>query len=165
MNITWNKEALGHTFLYNTEFRPSSIPNSGNGWWAKEDIPSNACIRKVSIKDNTLIQFSNAEELQNTQWDPIEYVNYGIGHPLEPTCIFFLNPGTAMNHSTHHFNVRYNMEKRDVMEIWSIRDIKKGEELFNNYSADFGQCQWYNKLCYPNTVVPISQVVKTFQLK
>ena len=81
------------------------------------------------------------------------------------TCIYFLNPGTAMNHSSTKYNVCYNMEKKDEIEIWTIRNIKKGEELFNNYSVDFGdQCEWYNQICQENNVIPISHVVETFQL-
>lgn len=166
MKVTWNKPASGPTFLFATEFRRSSIPDSGNGWWAAEDIPAGSCLRRVRVDEGSLVRFASKGELIAAGWDPRDYVNYGICHPQEPTCVFFLNPGTAMNHSSANGSVRYNMDVTGTMEIWTVRDIKKGEEIFNDYSADFkDHCKWYGEVCKENNVVPISDLVETYGLQ
>ena len=164
MEKPWKKCAKGITFLYNTEFRKSQIPDSGNGWWALEDIPANVCLRKVSIADKTLLRFINLDELKQTNWNLDEYVHYGICHRLEKNAIFFLNPSTAMNHSSNP-SVYYKMDKIGEIEIWTSKNIKNGEEIFSNYSSDFNMnCDWYDEHCLSFDKVPISQVVNKYNL-
>ena len=157
MDKPWHKPATGGTFMCPTQFRPSAIPESGSGWWANAAIPNASCLRRVHVADGSLLRFASAAELQRAGWDPAEYVNYGICHPKEPECLFFLNPGTAMNHSSEAFNVHYRMQAEGEIEIWSVRDIEDGEELLSNYAADFGDhCAWYARLCHETGHTPLS---------
>ena len=84
MQPPWHALSPDDTFLYNTEFKQSSIPNGGRGWWANEDIPANNCIRRASIDDGSLIRIQDQEGLQKLKWDIAECVNYAVCHPLEP---------------------------------------------------------------------------------
>ena len=71
----------------------------------------------------------------------VTHVNYGIAHKSDPGCIFFLNPGTAMNHS-REATVEYKMDLAGEMELWTCWPVTAGEEMFNDYALDFGACGW-----------------------
>lgn len=148
--IPWGKEAKGPTFNheYPTVFRKSQIPNGGKGWWALVDIPANTMLRTVSVKDGTLLRFANEEELRATGWALEEAGNYGIAHKSDRDCIFYLNPGTMMNHAdpTRRASARYCMSAAGQMEILTTRAVRKGEEIFNDYEADFSACPWFDEL-------------------
>ena len=58
---------------------------------------------------------------------PSAQVSYGIAHKADAGCIFFLNPGTAMNHSADAA-VEYKMDVAGEMELWTRRPIAAGEE-------------------------------------
>lgn len=159
---TWGKPAEGHTFNshYPTEFRQSQIYGAGNGWYAKVDIPGGTCLRRVSVADGTLLRFESLEEIETAGWDFDETVNYGIGHHSDSSAIYFLNPGTAMNHSdsSREASVIYSHKEKDVFELWTVKDIKAGEEMFNAYHVDFGPCAWYDEHHRSRGNIPISQL-------
>ena len=113
-----------------TEFRPSQIPDCGNGWWALVDIPKGTRLRRVAVDNGTLFQFTSEKQLNEAGWDITEAVNYGIAHKTDPG-IFFLNPGTACNHAdpSREVSVVYHMGAKGVMEIWTTKDVKAGEEM------------------------------------
>ena len=56
-------------------------------------------------------------------------VNYGIGHWRDPSAIFFLNPGTAVNHAdkTREAAVMYNHDEPNVGAPASVRPSPRGE--------------------------------------
>lgn len=159
---TWGHPAEGPTFnsAYATEFRPSAIDGAGNGWWAKVNIPKGTKLRRVSVTDGSLVRFGSLAELENAGWDVDDAVNYGIGHWKDPSSIFFLNPGTAMNHAdkTREASVHYVHDEPNVMELWTIKDIVAGEEMFNAYHNDFAPCPWYDELQRSRGNVPLSQL-------
>ena len=132
---TWGHPATGPTFNpdYQTEFRPSQIESGGRGWWALSDIPGGTRLRRVSVADGSLVKFSSLAELEEAGWDIDDAVNYGIGHWKSQTAIYFLNPGTAMNHAdrTREASIKYVHDEDDVMELWTTRDVKAGDEMFN----------------------------------
>jgi hypothetical protein len=97
----------GPTFndTYPTEFRASSIPGAGNGWFVKDTaIPANTRLRRLCCADGTLPAFGSYEELiTKTGWDDFyETVHYGVGlatggYTKDSAKNYFLNPGTACN--------------------------------------------------------------------
>merc|ERR1711959_99318 len=147
MAIPWGRAAHGPSFNAAVEFRPSAIQGAGMGTYAKTFIPAQTRLRRVAVADGTLHRFGSLLELQASGWDLDDAVNYGIGHKRDPAAIYFLNPGTAMNHAdpTRVPSVEYRFPKPGVIETWSTRDIEKGEEMFNDYGHDFGACGWYDE--------------------
>jgi len=159
---TWGKPAEGPSFTtdYKTEFRPSAIDGAGNGWWAMVDIPKGVRLRRVSVAEGSLLRFETLEEIEDAGWDIDDAVNYGIGHWKDPSSIYFLNPGTAMNHAdqTREPSVRYGHDEPNVLELWTVRDVAAGEEMFNAYHVDFAPCPWYDELQRSRGNVPLSQL-------
>ena len=159
---TWGHPAEGPTFNpdYQTEFRPSQIAEGGNGWWARVDIPEGVRLRRVVVAEGSLVKFDSLADLVSAGWDIDDAVNYGIGHWKNPASIYFLNPGTAMNHAdrTREHSVRYVHREADVMELWTTKSIKAGEEMFNEYHKDFAPCPWYDTLQRERGNVPLSQL-------
>jgi len=127
----WGRPAEGRTFNadYPTEFKPSQIQGGGFGWWAKVDIPAGVRLRQVSVADGTLHRFANEEELRKTGWEVDDLVNYGIAHKSDRDAIFFLNPGTMMNHADPSRTpaVQYNMDRL-------------GRWLWNNGATSYAVC-------------------------
>ena len=129
MPRTWGRPAEGPTFHpdFPTEFRPSPI--AGVGWWATVDIPKGTLLRRLSVADGTLVRFSSREDLEEAGWDLDDAVNYGIGHWRDPSAIFFLNPGTAVNHAdkTREAAVMYNHDEPNVGAPASVRPSPRVE--------------------------------------
>jgi len=161
-DLPWKKFVSGPSFSqeYPSEYRASGVQDGGLGWWAKVDIPKGTRMRMVSIKDKTLHRFANEAELRATGWDIDDAVNYGIGHASDRAAIFYLDPGTACNHAdrTRKASVQYNMTKKGMMEIWTVRDVKAGEEMFIDYGISFSDCDWFLELMRPRGLTPLSRL-------
>jgi len=159
---TWGKPATGPTFnsKYPIEFRQSQIEGAGNGAWALVDIPKGTRLRRVAVADGTLVRFRSEQELKSAGWDIDDAVNYGIGHFADPSAIYFLNPGTAMNHAdrTREPSVKYVHDEEGVLELWTVKDVNAGEEMFNEYHKDFAPCKWYDELQRSRGNIPLSQL-------
>lgn len=144
---------------WETVFKQSTIPGCGRGWFATKDIPKGTQLRYVSVKNGTLLRFRNYKELMATGWKLEEAVNYGIGHKSEPKSIFWLSPGTPINHSDPPMaSVAYDMSVRGEMKLYTVRDVKAGEELFLNYRTDYPPCAWYDDLCNSKGLIPLTQI-------
>lgn len=159
--VPWGHQPDESTFnpKYATEFRESTIPMCGNGWFAKVDIPAGVRMRRISIEAGSLFRFTE-EEFKATGWNPDEAVNYGIGHWMDPAAIFFLKPGTAVNHAdpTREATIEYRHCEPGVMELWTSKDIKAGEEMFCDYARDYAPCPWYDKMQNDRGNTPLSQI-------
>jgi hypothetical protein len=162
VHVPWGHQPEASTFnpKYATEFRESQIPFCGNGWYAKQDIPAGVRMRRISSEEGSLIRIGSEAEFKTTGWDPDEAVNYGIGHHMDPAAIYFLNPGTAVNHAdpSREASVEYRHCEPGVMEIWTTKDIKAGDEIYCDYEKDYAPCAWYDKLQNKRGNVPLSQI-------
>ena len=49
------------------------------------------------------------------------------------------------------------------MEIWTIKDIKDGEELFIDYGDNFVPCDWYDELAAQHGLTPLSQLSEAIE--
>eukprot|EP00929_Paragymnodinium_shiwhaense_P035223 TRINITY_DN19045_c0_g1_i1.p1 TRINITY_DN19045_c0_g1~~TRINITY_DN19045_c0_g1_i1.p1 ORF type:complete len:225 (-),score=21.15 TRINITY_DN19045_c0_g1_i1:389-1063(-) len=182
-----NCTLAGPTFneTFPSEFRESGIKGAGRGWFAVGKIPKGTRLRRLSVKDGSLLRFESYEDLMGrTGWtDFRETVHYAIGlassssesvpegSPLplssgngkEASSIYFLNPGTACNHA---FPMPASIEYRfsdgkatggdDTCELWTCRDVDAGEEMFIDYSQAFSKCTWYDERARTYGDVPLS---------
>jgi hypothetical protein len=148
---------------YRTEFKPSTIEGAGKGWWATTDIPAGVRLRRVTVDDGSLLRFADEEALRATGWDIDEAVHYGIGHKTDRSALYYLNPGTPCNHAdpSRQVGAMYRMDKPGEMEMWSVRDIKAGEEILIDYAEDYVQCGWYDELCIQRNLTPLSKLGST----
>lgn len=164
LDLPWKKEVCGPSFPsdceYGTEYKHSTVPGGGRGWFAKVDIPAGVLLRVCTLKDKTLHRFQDEKELRATGWDIDDAVNYGIGHKNDLSAIFYTDPGTACNHAdrTKQPTVKYNYNKQGEMEIWTIRANKAGEEMFIDYGADFVSPAWYEDLMTERKLTPLSRL-------
>jgi hypothetical protein len=113
-----------HTSPYTLDIRKSTIANAGLGVFVEKNIPAGAYI-DVYTGDILSIPTS----LYYFQ------INDGIGIDagLYPRCYMaMLNDGFEKNNC----EFRVDDETRQV-SVWSMRDIKVGEELFVSYGDDF----------------------------
>ena len=143
-----------HSFSqeHRTVFHESTIPGAGRGWFADMDIPAGVRLRRVTLEDGSLLRFPSEKELRATGWSVDEAVHYGIGHKKDRDAVFYLNPGTPCNHGdpSRVVSAEYHFDKPNEMELWSVRGIKAGEEIFIDYTKDYGFVDWYDKLCEDN---------------
>ena len=113
----------------------------------------------LAARAGSLLRFDSEDVLRATGWDVNETVNYGIGHHADPSAIYFLNPGTAMNHASYDVaSVEYDHSLPGVLELRTKVDICAGEELFNDYLVDFGRCEWYDSMQKKLGNTPLSQL-------
>ena len=122
------------------------------------DIPKGTLSSRISVLDGSLVRFRRHMRQDGdlaAGWDLDDAVNYGIGHWRDPSAIFFLNPGTAVNHAdkTREAAVMYNHDEPNVgapasfarrrapvipsqvLELYTTKDVKAGEEMLCDYRA------------------------------
>lgn len=66
-----------------------------------------------------------------------------------------------MNHASYDVaSMEYDHSVPGVLELRTTVDIRVSEELFNDYLADFGRCDWYDSLQdkFGNCYTPPSQL-------
>jgi hypothetical protein len=113
-----------HTSPYTLDIRASTIKNAGLGVFVGKDIPAG-----VYIDVYTGDLLSIATSRYYFQIDD----GIGIDAGSYPRCYMaMLNDGFEKNNCMF----RVDDETRQV-SVWSIRDIKAGEELFVSYGEDF----------------------------
>jgi len=54
---------------------------------------------------------------------------------------------------------------KGIIEIWTTKNIKKGEGFFNNYEYNFAKCNWCDKVKIRNGNVPKSIIGNKLVLK
>jgi len=125
INNIVNEDQYYNNSTYKLKIAKSYIENAGNGVFTLEQIPSKSFIGYY-------------------EGDMVEHVNCGlyyfsindccgINAILFPRCYMaMLNDGR--NYNNCEFIIDNNYLK---VELWSIKDIKEGEELLIDYGADY----------------------------
>jgi len=119
------KPSYFHTSLFDLFIKTSNIPNAGSGVFTLDYIPPNTFIdyytgSKVSIP------------LSSYYFSINEYI--GIDAFDYPRCYM------AMINDIHGTKYEVNCEsiiKNEIISIWSIKSINKGEELFMSYGPEY----------------------------
>jgi SET domain len=111
-----------HTSIYNLEVRTSTIPDAGLGVFTNEDII--AC-EHIDFYTGDRMSFPISK-----YYFQIKDGN-GIDAGSYPRCYMaMINDGFEKN------NCKFTVKDKQV-SVWSIRDIKKGEELFVSYGDEY----------------------------
>lgn len=112
-----------HTSVYNLDIYTSTIPDAGLGVFANEDIM--ACEH---------IDFYTGDRMSFPMSKYYFQIEDGIGIDAGsyPRCYMaMINDGFEKN------NCKFAVAKDKQVSVWSIRDIKKGEELFVSYGDNY----------------------------
>lgn len=109
------------------EIAPSD--HRGRGVFAMEDIPEGTLIEVSPV-----LVLSEAERVDAEKTSLYNYI-FEWGPESKQACVAW-GYLSIYNHS-YHANCRYDMDfEAQEMCITTVRDIKKGEELFTNYNAE-----------------------------
>ena len=118
--------------IFDLEIKKSMIKNAGLGVYAKENIKSKTLLGNYIGKKKTNDYFSiGTYSIQLNSKYFIEAIDY-------PRSVF------AMINDSRFSNFDYNCEflvTDNSVEIWSIKFIKEGDELFIDYGDDY----WVNR--------------------
>lgn len=113
-----------------TCLKPSTIPGAGVGVFSLIDIPKDTLIFEVKRDDDYFFKYSEIEDLPQSVKDYMLGMTDGVeeGFFLDIPA-FKIYTAYYVNHS-HEPNVFWD---RRTDELFSIRDIKIGEELTTYY--------------------------------
>jgi uncharacterized protein len=121
---------LPHSKSY-VRLKPSEIPDAGVGVFAIVDIPKDVIIFQF---DNSEINWIKEEEIKNLPPEIQEmYRHFSVekdGMLGAPKHFNQMTPAWYINHSKNP-----NCGCNDEYDFYTLRDIKKGEELTVDYST------------------------------
>jgi len=125
---------LPHTNSY-VRLKPSSIPGAGIGVFAIKEIPKNTIVFQF---DNSEIKWIKKEDISELDPEVQEmYKHFAVekdGMLGAPKHFNQMTPAWYINHS---YNPNCGCDKN--YDFYTLRDIKKGEELtvdYSSYSSD-----------------------------
>lgn len=123
------KEEYYHNSNFNLEIRLSSILGAGKGVFTNDFIPSNTFIDNYT---GIVMRYLSCGSYFVLLRD-----GYGIDAQEYPRCYM------AMINDTKNSKFEYNCKiiidnNNDLVEVWSIKNIDAGEELF----FDYGDAYW-----------------------
>lgn len=128
---TEEKEEYYHSSIFNLVIDKSNIISAGKGVFTEE-----------SISDNTFIDFYTGDICYNIRCG--EYFveiddNCGINAISFPRCYMAMINDAYNSQFINNCEIRINYNKtlNNCVEIWSIKNIEKGEELFLNYGEEY----------------------------
>ncbi|MEY3348411.1 MAG: SET domain-containing protein [Bacteroidota bacterium] len=110
----------------------------GRGVFATDDIPAG-----TTIEISPVIVMESVDRSYLDQTKLHDYIFEW--NPASKQCCMGLGYISIYNHA-YHSNCEYEMDfENDLMEITTVRDIQKGEELFINYNGSFDDAKpvWF----------------------
>jgi hypothetical protein len=145
-------ENLTDNIHIKTEITDSGIPGAGMGRFFKEDCKKGTIVRVQSI-DSDLHVFNNLDELKQANLDTV--LNFAhtrsSDSDVETSEVFINKQCLYTNHSKDN-NIAFKfMENKKI--TYTTRDVKSGEEMFQNYN-DYTPVSWYEN--YLHTIGKIS---------
>lgn len=135
---------MNDTFLINTEIKSSTIENGGNARFFNEDVKKGTIIRKQEIGSESLQILKNKNELDEIDIDILKHYAHSVPKDcrFHTNFIFINHPYLYTNHHSDP-NVRFQYTYAYKYTI-TTRDVKKGEEMFQDYSS-FKKVDWFEK--------------------
>ena len=129
-------------FLIDTVVEQSKIPNAGVGRFFNEDCEKDTIIRKQCYDSDELYVFKNEKNLELIDKEYIQ--KYGHSAPNDgeicKDIIFLNNPPLFTNHSLDS-NI-YFIYKEDEKYTLTSKNVKKGDEMYQDYSI-YKKIDWF----------------------
>lgn len=116
-----------------THLKPSTIPGAGIGVFSLVDIPKDTLIFEVKREDDYFFKMSEIEDL------PLSIQDYILGMTDGTEEGFYLDVPAFKIYTAYYVNHSYEPNvfwDRRTDELFSIRDIKEGEELTTYYKPE-----------------------------
>lgn len=116
-----------------THLKPSTIPGAGIGVFSLVDIPKDTLIFEVKREDDYFFKISEIEDL------PLSIQDYILGMTDGTEEGFYLDVPAFKIYTAYYVNHSYEPNvfwDRRTDELFSIRDIKEGEELTTYYKPE-----------------------------
>lgn len=116
-----------------THLKPSTIPGAGIGVFSLVDIPRDTLIFEVKREDDYFFKMSEIEDL------PLRIQDYILGMTDGTEEGFYLDVPAFKIYTAYYVNHSYEPNvfwDRRTDELFSIRDIKEGEELTTYYKPE-----------------------------
>lgn len=143
---------MNDTFLISTEVKASTIENGGNARFFNEDVKKGTIIRKQEIGSESLQLFKNKNELDKIDIDILKHYAHSVpeGCSFHTNSVFINNPYLYTNHHSNP-NIQFTYTYSYKYTI-TTRDVKKGEEMFQDYSS-FKVVDWFQKYLKEKNVI------------
>ena len=132
------------TFLIKSKVDPSTIENGGNARFFDQDVKKGDIIRKQEIGSESLQLFKNKDEVDKIDDDILKHYAHSVPKDcrFHTNSIFINNPYLYTNHnSDSNIGFQYTYAYKYTI---TTRDVKKGEEMFQDYSS-FKTIDWFEK--------------------
>ena len=116
-----------------THLKPSTIPGAGIGVFSLVDIPKDTLIFEVKREDDYFFKISEIEDL------PLNIQDYILGMTDGTEEGFYLDVPAFKIYTAYYVNHSYEPNvfwDRRTDELFSIKDIKEGEELTTYYKPE-----------------------------
>lgn len=146
------KKKMSDTFLIRTEIKPSTIENGGNGRFFQEDVKKGTMIRKQVIGSESLQIFKNQNELNKIDIDTLKHYAHSVPKDcrFHTNSVFINHPYLYTNHNCDS-NVQFQYTYAYKYTI-TTKDVKKGEEMFQDYFA-FKAIDWFEKYLKEKNII------------
>jgi len=142
-------------FYIETEIKESNILNAGIGRFLLEDCKKDTVIRKQKINSQELFKFTDESNFSIIDLDVLRhYAHTSPKDNLEDNSIYLNDPPLYTNHSDNP-NV-YFIFNEDFKYTLSKFDLKKGDELYQNYN-DFKKIEWFENFLNNKNIKSLRQ--------
>lgn len=149
------------TFLIKTEIKQSTLENGGNARFFDEDVKKGTIIRKQEIGSESLQILKNCMDLDKIDIDILKHYGHSVPKDcrFHTNCVLLNNPYLYTNHNSEpniefEYSYIYKYTK-------TTKDVKKGEEMFQDYS-NFRKIKWFEDYLEKNNVIGARQFGKSF---
>ena len=129
-------------FKINTIIQKSLIDGAGNGRFFDQDCKKGTLIREQEFNSDELVILKSTKDIEKYKVTNKELIHFchSIPDSHENNNIVYLNrPPMVTNHSEDP-NIYYVYS--DKKRTYTLRDIKKGEEMYQDYKS-FSEVKWF----------------------
>lgn len=131
-------------FKINTIVQKSLIDGAGNGRFFNQDCKKDTLIREQEFNSDELIVLKSTKDIEKYNVSNSELIHFCHSIPnnhLNNNLVYLNRPPMVTNHSSNP-NIYYVYS--DKKRTYTLRDVKKGEEMYQDYNQ-FTEVKWFTK--------------------